>query len=75
MTWHRIDDPENPPPKDGSKFAILDRDDLGEWMAATAKYDVPSDCIAIDEWDEIISFHLASVMGIRWTSLPPGGPE
>jgi hypothetical protein len=57
-SWHRIDDPDNPPPKDGTK--ILAYDGIGTftvewhscgWMGSEVDGDpLPSDDLPITHW-------------------------
>lgn len=74
--WFRMDDPDNPPPKDGSWFVILvDREtpEVGRYNPLIGKKYEPvgenlfrSVEVQVYDWDGFNNFHAAT----HWIPLP-----
>jgi hypothetical protein len=76
MTWHRIDDPENPPPKDGSWILVFEPSDYAAYPKVhVVRWGVP-------EWSDGDHTWVTIALGpnpdnfcadgaTHWTPLPP----
>ena len=49
--WHRIDDPENPPPKDGKRFLAYEKRDGYGLYECWYQHDFSNWCGWQDDWD------------------------
>ena len=72
--WHRIDDPDNPPPKDGTRVFLWLADEGFPVLGAWIDFDDPS--ANPDEW-YTFEMHQYAVFNdvTHWMPLPPPPAE